>query len=618
MADPLYTTESESATRLDNLHYNASLHDLVVQAAHREINRFLTNEAEAVQMWGWDANSLHDADRYRVSQLLRSFVYQERVVVAALKWLDSLYRAYVDASPANRAKAEAFIESLNLAAARRVIDDWAGRLPEGSWAQWLTDDKRNKAAKDLVARWREKTKNANPRAGEPQRGPEDGPPPFDPSGTDDSEVFGLGEELAAEVIADALKAAPFFTQAALKAKEIVLGDNPTWEELEREREQAQRPRTPQEFLDQVKNGFARADSHMVDHYLAPPYRRVFTVNSVMDFHDPEIARVLGWRPFVLSSSPWDESGANMPEDNSFKASGIEAELWRLKDRGYPRERIKDGLLYDLVDCVLAVQAEYQVQCFFVDRELAKLVELRGKEEQWLYQKTAEWAAEVAKRRQAEIDRWSFIGDVLGMISAVAGVLSFIPGVSLIAGPIAVIAAVGSLSAHAKAISLKGNWDVADGVTIATDVLAAIPAVGSVAKGAKAAWAAARMNKVANVIISNGGRAFIGAMAVKGGADAARVSDYLGQRAVKVITGTTTGSKIPGKVLQGAVALATQVPTAVEWANQPVEQAAKNTSAGTALTANLGQTVGEWDGIGIIAQKAKSVSLSRFSAFFKAL
>ncbi|MFG2490563.1 hypothetical protein ACGFSD_05775 [Streptomyces caniferus] len=64
------------------------------------------------------------------------------------------------------------------------------------------------------------------------------------------------------------------------------------------------------------------------------------------------------------------------------------------------------------------------------------------------------------------------------------------------------------------------------------------------------------NKVANVIVSNGGRAFIGAIASKSASDATRIFDYLGKKGAKVVTGTVTQSKIPGKVLQGAVALAT--------------------------------------------------------------
>lgn len=164
MTDPLYTPESEATTELEHLGYNASVHDLVVQAAHRELNRFLQNEGEAVQMWGWDPNSLHAADRYRIAQLLRSFIYQEQRIIAALNWLDEEYRAYVDSSPQARANAEVFVASVNQAAARRAIDLVAGYLPQGAAALWLTDDKRDRAAKDLVAKWQQMSPAANAHA----------------------------------------------------------------------------------------------------------------------------------------------------------------------------------------------------------------------------------------------------------------------------------------------------------------------------------------------------------------------------------------------------------------------------------------------------------------------
>ncbi|AJC60275.1 hypothetical protein [Streptomyces sp. 769] len=602
MNKPLYTLESEAATQLKNLGYNASVHDLVVQAAHKELNRFAQHEGEAVQMWGWDPNSLHDADRYRISQLVRSFTFQEQRIVAALKRLDEQFRYYIASSPQARAQAEAFVDSLNQAAAHRAIDGVARGL-DGAAALWFTKDKRDRAAKDLVAKWKQKTSETDahfPRTPEElDESDENGA--FKPEGLCKREAYEQGEQLVSQVIAEHLKVGPFTKLAEELVKPIIK----IWHGGDTGRE-------PDEIRDYDPEGDDLADT-----YLRPLFRRIHTVNSIVDFHDPEIARELGRRSNAFNSDPWDEQGNERPEDTSFKGSGVDVDLWRLKDHGYPTKRIPDGLLYDLVDIALAVQAEYQLQCFFVDRELAKVIETRGKEEQWLYQKTADWAAELAKAKQKEIDRWSFWGDVLGMVSAVAGVLTFIPGVSVIAGPIAAVTAAASLGLHAKAISLKGKVDAADGVTLAADVLAALPVVGAVAKGAKGAWAAARLNKVANVIVSNSGRAFVGAIASKSASDAARVFDYLGKKGAQVVTGTVIESKIPGKVLQGAVALTTQVPTAIDWAT-PVDQVAKDTAAGTVLTANIGQTIGEWDTVGAFTKKAGTRSLETFGNFFKAL
>ncbi|WP_031067618.1 hypothetical protein [Streptomyces ochraceiscleroticus] len=335
------------------------------------------------------------------------------------------------------------------------------------------------------------------------------------------------------------------------------------------------------------------ESPFTDKYLPPPFRRLHAVRSVVDFHDPEIAHDLGPGGFAYASAPTDAEGNKRPKDTSFKASGFDMELWRLKDHGYPRTRIPDGLLYDLVDSVLAVQAEYQLQCVFVDRELANIIGSRGREEQWLYQKTADWAVERARAEMEAKEKssafWGFVGDILGLVSAAAGVLALIPIFTPLMAPIAIVTAVTSMGAHAAAVSIAGNWDDPAAIAgLAADTLAAIPAVGAVAKGARAAWAAARMNKVANVIVNQGGRAFAGAIAGKGASDASHIFDYIGQKGAQVVKGTVSQGQIAGKVLQGSVSLTTQVPLVIELSTKTaVDQQAKDAATGTALTANVG-------------------------------
>ncbi|MFE9572983.1 hypothetical protein ACFYMW_31415 [Streptomyces sp. NPDC006692] len=605
MTDPLYTPESEADTELAHLGYNASVHDLVVQAAHKELNRFLQNEGEAVQMWGWDPNSLHAADRYRIAQLLRSFIYQEQRIVAALKWLDEQYRAYTDASPANRQKAEAFIDSLNHAAALRAVDYMVGRVVGP--AAWLTKDIRERLAKTVVAKWKQKAPDADAHASGTQRDRDYPYYPGERPGASKQDVLDQGEKLVADAIADSLKAMPLLSGMANSFTGLHKWTDENGEEVYVNPE----------------------DDDTLEGYLAAPFRRIHTLRSVVDFHDPEIARALGWRNGSSTSSllaRMDAQDSGRSENTSFKGAGFEMELWRLLDHGYAKERIPDGRLYDLVDMALAVQAEYQLQCFFVDRELAKVIDTRGKEEQWLYEKTAAWAAERA-RAEAEAKAkasgfWGLVGDILGLVSAAAGVLALIPVLTPIMAPIAIVTAVGSLGAHAAAASIQGNWDAATIVGLGADALAAIPAIGAIAKGARGAWAAARMNKVANVIISDSGRAFLGAIGIgsagKGASDAAGVFDYLGKKGAEAVTGTAVQSKIPGKVLQGAVSLATQVPFVVEQAGGPVGQSAKDAAGGTALTANFGQTVGSWDAVGNAAKSAGKISIERFSNFFRAV
>ncbi|MEU8781349.1 hypothetical protein [Streptomyces sp. NPDC048637] len=659
MTKPLYTPESEADTKLDHLGYNASVHDLVVQAAHIELNRFLENEGEAVRMWGWDPNSLHAADRYRIAQLLRSFIYQEQCIVTALRGLDEEYRAYVDSSPQARANAEAFIASLNQAAARRAVDLMADRRPWDAGASWLTDDVRDRAAKDLVALWQGAAPVADAHASQTeQRAGDDGP------------SARAADRLVAGVFANGLKGTPGFSKVAKAVAEdaryLTSGsdveplpqfepgtdDGPSIPVPRVEPVTDNRPSIPvpqfepvtddgpsipvppvepvtdvaERVPDTVEGLLAGVyvaypgNGPSAGEYLQPPFRRIHTMRSIVDFHAPEIARELGPRSGMFPFRRLDSEGNEVPEDTSFKGSGFDMVLWRLRDLGYPRERIPDGLLYDLVDTVLAVQAEYQLQCFFVDRELARIIDTRGKEEQWLYQKTAEWAAE---RARAEMEAkakssafWGLVGDILGLVSAAAGVLALIPVLTPIMAPVAIVTAVASMGAHAAAASISGNWDAATIAGLGADALAAIPAVGAVAKGAKGAWAAARMNKVANVIFSESGRAFVGAIAGKGASNAARIFDHVGKKGAALVEGTVSQGQLAGKVLQGSVSLATQVPLVIELSSgSTVDQAAKNAATGTALTANFGQTVGEWDTVGTAVKKAGTISIERFSRFF---
>ncbi|MFD7168886.1 hypothetical protein [Streptomyces violascens] len=589
MMKPLYTLESVAAAELGHLGYNAAVDDLVVQAAHTELNRFVANEGEAVQMWGWDPSSLHAADRYRIAQLLRSFVYQEQCIISALRWLDTKYQEYVDSSAGNRAKAEAFLDSLNRAAARRAIDSVVDQVPG---AAALTSDKRDRLAQDVVAKWQQKAPGTDAGVSHPE---------LEEFGIKRSKeaVLELGERLVAGVIADSLnpvKSVPGVPQAG---KAVTGGSELVGNEIGAE--------------------YDPEDDPFLESYLPVPFRRIHALRSVVDFYDPVIAHELGMRSGVFAPRPSAEN--NRPEDTSFKGSGFDMDLWRLKDQGYPRERIPDGVLYDLVDTALAVQAEYQLQCFFADRELARIIDTRGKDELWLYQTTAQWAVDRA-RAEAEAKAkasgfWGLVGDILGLVSAVAGVLALIPVLTPIMAPIAIVSAVGSLGAHAAAASISGNWDANTIITLGADALAAIPAVGAIAKGARSAWAGARLNIEANALLTRGGREFVGAIAGKGASDASNFFDRLGKKGVEVVSGTVTQSKIPGKVLQGAVSLATQVPLIVELSSgHTADQRAKDAAAGTALTANIGQTVGEWDTVGAFAKKAGTISLERFSSFFK--
>ncbi|ANP51582.1 hypothetical protein J2Z21_007333 [Streptomyces griseochromogenes] len=104
--------------------------------------------------------------------------------------------------------------------------------------------------------------------------------------------------------------------------------------------------------------------------------------------------------------------------------------------------------------------------------------------------------------------WGSWGDIIGLVSAAAGILALFPVLTPIMASIAVVSAVGLLGAHAAADSITGNWNAATIAVLGADALAAPPAIGALAEGAKGAWAAARMNKVADVIVNDAGQAHL--------------------------------------------------------------------------------------------------------------
>ncbi|MGW6691921.1 hypothetical protein [Streptomyces sp. NPDC054961] len=86
--------------------------DKYVGAVHSELNMYTGNERDALRIWGWDPNTLTDAERYKIDQLLRMFVFQENQILSALQRLDQEYGEYLNSSPEAAEQAEAFTASL--------------------------------------------------------------------------------------------------------------------------------------------------------------------------------------------------------------------------------------------------------------------------------------------------------------------------------------------------------------------------------------------------------------------------------------------------------------------------------------------------------------------------
>ncbi|WP_018680715.1 hypothetical protein [Actinokineospora enzanensis] len=291
--------------------------------------------------------------------------------------------------------------------------------------------------------------------------------------------------------------------------------------------------------------------------------------AIIDLTDPEVARDLGHVASLARGGM------------SFGRCG----MWRLKDVGYGSDRIPHDALRALVDLVLAVQAEYQLQSLLLDREFDRLIDTRGAEYDYLLAK--------AEAEKAASTGWGILGDILGIVSAVTGVLALIPVLAPIMGPVALITAAGSLAANTVDAVLKGDWDAATVVGLGADALGAIPFVGAVGKAAKAGKAAMKSVGKVSVATKSAGRAFLAA-SVKSSGDVGKIANYLGTRGAKLVGASAKNGKIAAKVLKGAVDLATQIPTAISLGvDDDAVDVAENTAAGLEIGHHTLNKVGDW-------------------------
>ncbi|MGA5560627.1 hypothetical protein ACPCUV_05500 [Streptomyces platensis] len=333
-----------------------------------------------------------------------------------------------------------------------------------------------------------------------------------------------------------------------------------------------------EFLDSLQQADEkrRSEDHLARRL--PPYPE----GSVVDFTDPEIAHV-----------------------------GLSGHPGRLKDKGYGADRIPDQSLRDLIDLVLAVQAEYQLQSLLLDREFGRIVATRSQEVEYLKAAAAKAAAEAASSSFLGI-----LGDVLGIVSAVAGVLAMVPVLTPLAGPIALATAVGALAAHTADAVIQGDWDAATIAGLGADVLGALPVVGALGKAARAGKLTMRSVGKASVAVRSGGRAFLAATGGAAAAEAGTIANYLGTTGAKFINASANQGKVAGKVIQGTIDLATQIPVAVSLAGADDIDTAEDVATAVDFTQGMADNVGDWAEMGAAAaKKAGNVSLARFAAAF---
>ncbi len=201
------------------------------------------------------------------------------------------------------------------------------------------------------------------------------------------------------------------------------------------------------------------------------------------------------------------------------------------------------------------------------------------------------------------DQLGAIGDIAGIVSAVAGALAFIPVLTPVMGPIAIGAGVVALGAHGADMVVNEKWDDPDAwVSIGGDVLGVIPGVGAISKGMDAAGGVvAGVDKIVDVTrvggaLDNvaatgydamvaGGRAFADEAAAAS-ADASRLFQWVGDATIGPFS---SQADEVAKAMQSSVNLSLQVPNAVGLSDTSDATSEAKSAAGMASAgANLAQ------------------------------
>ncbi|MFJ2745693.1 hypothetical protein ACIO3O_39240 [Streptomyces sp. NPDC087440] len=544
-------------TPMPHLGYDPGKHDLIVAAVHSKLNMFTRDEGDSLKIWGWDAKALGDEERFRIEQLIKVFLYQEGRILSALRRLDGETEAIINAD--QEAAAAKPAPAKGGSSEDEDEDDAGGwsRLPPGRIGDFL-HTLNVRAARPVLDAWL----SAQAALIEKQLG------------------RSLTDEEQAEIAESAAQSWERTRESPPSVDEAL-----TWYVVAKMIEAGKE-------LALDDDGFG--EGSLPVNLPSRRDERSRTPLSLIDFTDPDVARNIG-------------------TVRSLSQAGItfSGEHWRLEDKAYGPDVVPDAEVRDLVDLVLAVQAEFQLQALLLDREFTRVIDTRGQEFEYL---KAVAAAEAAKEKEGGF--WGILGDVLGIISAVSGVLALIPVLTPIMGPIAMISSVAALGAHTVDAALKGDWDVTTFAELGADALGALPFVGAVAKGVRAGTTAMKTVGKAGAAMRAGSKAF---MAAAGGVAASHASapfKYLGSQGAKLVGTTTKSGRVAGKVIQGAVELTTQVPTVIELAaGADMDTSKKVGTAGEILTGSAnagGARVGEWIEVGLRARRGGTTSLARFA------
>ncbi|MFI1302042.1 hypothetical protein [Streptomyces sioyaensis] len=192
----------------------------------------------------------------------------------------------------------------------------------------------------------------------------------------------------------------------------------------------------------------------------------------------------------------------------------------------------------------------------------------------------------------------------------------VPVLTPLAGPIALAAAAGSLAAHTADAVMQGDWDACTVVGLGADVLGVLPVVGALGKAARAGNLAMRSVGKASVAVRSGGRAFLAATGGAAAAEAGTIANYLGAKSATFIRASASQGKVTGKVIQGTLDLAMQIPTAVSLAGADGTGTAEDAATTVDFARGMADYAGDWVEMGsAAAKKGGGISLARFAAAF---
>jgi hypothetical protein len=199
------------------------------------------------------------------------------------------------------------------------------------------------------------------------------------------------------------------------------------------------------------------------------------------------------------------------------------------------------------------------------------------------------------------DHLGDIGDIAGIVSAVAGALAFIPVLTPIAGPVALIAGGVALAAHGADMVVNEKWDDINAWgSLAGDAIGLIPGVKAVGAGFNAAGdVVAGSERIVDVTRATGvtGMLNTGVEAVEAGARGTAhhmsteiagmvkpsvAAQWVADRALGV--GALADPNLAANVakgLEGGTNVALQIPSAIGLADTSDQATnAKNVTGGT--------------------------------------